>query len=184
MTSPPPAPDKPSRPIRGLLARCLALVLIGCAAACIVNAAHPMGLPFRLDAVPSPGIPAWVWERVDNVASKQAHALWESESVVFLDVRDRDDYEEGHIPRSISLPYYEFSTEYPRIRHSLPRQGPLLIYCYGSHCGLSMRVAKRLLVMDYDNLIVLEGGIAAWQQAGYEVTTEGERRPADRGGAD
>ena len=50
-----------------------------------------------------------------------------------------------------------------------------------SECGLSIRIVKRLMVMGYEDLIVLKGGIARWHRQGYPVvgkvvTREDERR--------
>ena len=170
-------PDRPlpRETLARLSRRSLAVVVLGCAAGLIANAVHPMGLPLLLGAVPHPGIPAWVWHRVEKASPQQAHRLWLAWSqtgrdpLLFVDVRDGKDYAQDHIPGSLSLPYHEFTTTYPRVRGQLPPQARLVIYCYGSHCGLSMRVAKRLLVLGHQRLTVVQGGIAAWRQAGYEL---------------
>jgi len=153
-----------------MLLRSAAIVLVGCGLALVANAFHPMGLPIPLGEVEGPGIPRWVWHRVRTVYPNEAHALWEKRSVVFVDVRDRKDYVESHIPRAISLPYREFTTAYPEVRGRLPQGAAILMYCYGSHCGLGMRVAKLLLPRGYSDLIVMRGGIAEWEAAGYGTT--------------
>jgi rhodanese-related sulfurtransferase len=156
--------------------RAALIVLIGCAVALIVNSAHPMGLPIMLGRVPHPGIPNWVWDRVHVVKPAQAHDLWQRHATVFVDVRDAKDYKIGRIPDSspkaptVSLPYHEMTKTLPTVAPLLPRQGPILVYCYGSECGLAMRVVKRMFVLGYDNLSSLEGGIADWGRAGYPLT--------------
>lgn len=156
--------------------RAALLVLVACAAGLIVNSFHPMGLPIVLGRVPHPGIPVWVWNRVHVVNARQAHDLWKNHGTIFVDVRDAKDFKIGHIPDSsprtptLSLPYHEFTRTFPTLRASLPERGPMLIYCYGSECGLAMRVVKRFFVMGHDNLSSLEGGIAGWGRAGYELT--------------
>lgn len=157
-----------------LLVRAGAIIAIGSALGVLANAVHPMGLPLLLGEVPRPSIPLWVWRRVDNVGPAEAHEMWEARSATFIDTRNADDYSDGHIAGSISLPYHDFSKAYPRVAKQLPRGDRYLIYCYGSHCGLAMRLAKRLLRDGYENLIVLREGIAGWEAAGYALAA-----PAD-----
>lgn len=152
------------------------VVMLACLAAVAANAVHPMGLPLLLGDVPHSGIPRWVWNRVTVQSPAQAHDLWRRGGVLFLDVRDAEHYDQGHIPGALSLPYHEFTTAYPRIASRLPRRGPILLYCYGSECGLAMRVAKMLLLRGYDNLLLLQDGIEGWQAAHLEMT-----RPAPGG---
>ncbi len=156
-----------------VLTRSAAIVVIGAALGLLSNALHPMGLPLSLSDVEGPGVPRSVWDQVDRVEPDEAQRLWEERSVIFVDVRDTSDYVEAHIPGSISLPYHEFTTAYPLIREQFPEHEPILIYCYGSECGLSMRVAKRLVPMGYEKLIVLSGGIIAWRNAGHQLTVPG-----------
>jgi rhodanese-related sulfurtransferase len=159
-----------------MIERAAVLVLIACAVGLIVNAVHPMGLPIMLGRVPHEGIPVRVWERVHVVNPAQAHDLWQHHAMVFVDARDSKDFKIGHIPASspktptISLPFHEFGKTYPTVAGALPQHGPMLVYCYGSECGLAMRVVKRLLALGYDNLSSLQGGIAGWGRAGYELT--------------
>ncbi len=153
-----------------LFVRAGAIVAAGSALGLLVNAVHPMGLPLLLDEVPRPSVPLWVYQRVANVGPAEAHEMLGAGSATFIDTRNADDYSEGHIPSSISFPYHDFSNTYPRVRDRLPKSDRYLIYCYGSHCGLAMRLAKRLLRDGYENLIVMREGMAGWEAAGYEVT--------------
>lgn len=165
--------DSRGRRFWAVVTRCAAIVAIGSALGLLSNALHPMGVPLTLHHAKHPGIPLRVWNAVEKVPPPRAHALWKQQSVIFVDVRDTSDYVEAHIPGSISLPYHEFTTAYPLIREQFPEHEPILIYCYGSECGLSMRVAKRLVPMGYEKLIVLSGGIIAWRNAGHQLSVPG-----------
>ena len=170
----PPDPDNSRlHPVWAILIRSAAILAIGAALGLLSNALHPMGLPLSLGDVEGPGLPRWVWEKVEQLDPEQAYALWEDESIIFLDVRDRSDYDESHIPRSISLPYYDFTATYPKVRDLLPEDGPIVVYCYDENCPLGMRVAKRLLQMGYTQIIVLRGGIIAWRNQGYDLALPG-----------
>ncbi len=157
-----------------LFVRAGAIVAVGSALGLLANAIHPMGLPLLLDEVPRPSVPLWVYQRVSNVGPAEAHQMLEAGSATFIDTRNADDYADGHIPGSVSFPYHDFSNTYPKLRDRLPKGESYLIYCYGSHCGLAMRLAKRLLRDGYENLVVMREGIAGWEAAGYEVTAPGD----------
>jgi len=164
--------------VRSLFARAAAIAAIGAVLGLASNALHPMGLPLLLRRVPRPTVPEWVWRRVPHIDAAEGHRRWEARSAIVIDARSSKDYAEGHLPRSLSLPYWEYSAAYPKLAGQLPRNAPILIYCYGSSCGLSMRLAKRLLGEGYQDLTVLGGGIAAWEKAGYPLTagrTRGDR---------
>ena len=161
-------------PLLLLSAQAAIIVGVGSTLGLLANAVHPMGLPLLLGEVPRPSVPVWVYRRVDNVTPVEANDIWQAQSATFIDTRNADDYAEGHIPGSICLPHHDFSNTYPQVRDQLPKTDRYLLYCYGSHCGLAMRVAKRLLRDGYDNLIVLRAGIEGWEAAGYEMTS-----PAD-----
>jgi len=165
-------------PILLLLAQAAIIVGVGSALGLLANVVHPMGLPLLLDEVPRPSVPVWVYRRVGNVSPVEAHEIWRAESATFIDTRNADDYVKGHIPGSICLPHHDFSNAYPQVRDRLPKGDRYLLYCYGSHCGLAMRVAKRLLRDGYDDLTVLREGIEGWEAAGYELTA-----PPDAAGA-
>ena len=158
--------------------RAAAIAALGATLGLLVNTRHPMRLPLRLREVGGPGIPRWVWERVPNVGVTEAHRLWQRGSATVVDARSSSDYAQGHLAGSLNLPYWEFPTAYPHVAAQLPKGSPILIYCYGSHCGLSMRLAKRLLSEGYPRLIVMRGGIAAWEAAGLPIA-----RPTGRGAA-
>jgi len=163
-------------PLRRLLRDALAIAAVGAALGLLVNALHPMGLPLVLGEVEGPAIPTWVWRKVSRVDAAEARRVWDAESALFVDTRNPDDFAAGHIPRSLSLPYHQFSSAFPTVAARLPHDRPLVIYCYGSSCGLSMRLAKRLLREGHGNLIVLEGGLAAWERAGYPLTSKTKAR--------
>ncbi|TAK33782.1 MAG: hypothetical protein EPO21_11920 [Chloroflexota bacterium] len=64
-------------------------------------------------------------EAVPRIDVDEAHRLVESgESIVFVDVREREPYDESHIRESISLPLKDF----PRSYAELPRDVLIVTY--------------------------------------------------------
>ena len=134
------------------------------------NAMHPMRLPL-LVAKGQPGIPRWVASRFHQVDAQQAERLAESPEVLVVDTRDTRDFREGRIPGAVSLPYHEFGERYPQFAASVPGDRPLLLYCYGSGCGLAARVAKRLITEGYTDVTILRQGMEAWKAADLPLET-------------
>lgn len=77
---------------------------------------------------------------------------------VLLDVRERDEYREGHIPESVNLPLISLQADVERL---IPdHQTPVFLYCYsGARSGHALSVMKR---MGYENLTNL-GGISGYK---------------------
>jgi adenylyltransferase/sulfurtransferase len=86
---------------------------------------------------------------------------------VLVDVRERDEWEEGHIPGAIHVPrgYLE-----SRIEQAVPdKDRPVVLYCAGG--SRSAFAAKTLEELGYTNVASLAGGFGEWKRSGfpYEV---------------
>lgn len=89
-------------------------------------------------------------------------AIDNNESVVILDVRDTELYEEEHLPGAVSLPRAAIELE---IDELVPDQDTHIV----AHCGGSTRgslSAHTLQIMGYKNASVLTGGFRGWKAAG------------------
>ena len=151
------------------LLRLMILLLASLVLAIIINMMHPMGLPLRLTEVNRPGIPKAIWEKIDFTNTKDAFERSKAPGVILLDVRDRKDYLKNRIPNANNLPYHGFENDYPNFAKKVSKQHHILIYCYGTECGLSARVAKRLIVLGFTHLTVIRGGIEAWKKVNLPI---------------
>jgi sulfur-carrier protein adenylyltransferase/sulfurtransferase len=90
------------------------------------------------------------------------------EPVVLVDVRDPDEYRDGHIEpaANISRGFLEF-----RIGTvASDPQTPLVLYC---QTGLrSMLAARQLKELGYENVVNLQGGFQRWAQSGLPVVKD------------
>jgi len=91
-----------------------------------------------------------------------ARALAGSQAPLVVDVRMPAEFRAAHLEPSISLPLNEIG----RRRNELPRDRELVLVC---RTGARARLAAERLT-DW-RLRVLEGGLAAWQEAGHPVVT-------------
>ena len=88
-------------------------------------------------------------------------------SAVFIDARDPEDYELGHIQNAINIPY-DYYEDYEDIINGLDDAGIYIIYCSGEECSLSIDLADYLYNEKLiDKLLIFEGGWPQWRDAGY-----------------
>ncbi|NIM01057.1 MAG: hypothetical protein GTN89_09145 [Acidobacteria bacterium] len=99
-------------------------------------------------------------------AVKQLH---EADAALFIDAREDWEYAEGHIAGAINLPYEQAITD-PAMLEQVDQGGrPIIVYCGGGSCEISIQVAWELLGVGKTHIAVYMGGFPEWQQAGYPV---------------
>ena len=103
---------------------------------------------------------------IEEVDAPQARALLAAEGAPLLvDVRERDEWEEGHIPGAVHVPRGFLES---RIEQVAPdRSRSLVLYCAGG--ARSAFAAKTLLDLGYESVISLAGGFTDWKRNGGEV---------------
>ncbi len=89
--------------------------------------------------------------------------LGNGQEQVLLDVREKEEFREGHLAGARSLPrgFLEI-----RVEELVPDKSiPIIAYCAGG--TRSLLAAKQLKDMGYDTVISMAGGYSAWKGAGY-----------------
>jgi glyoxylase-like metal-dependent hydrolase (beta-lactamase superfamily II)/rhodanese-related sulfurtransferase len=85
--------------------------------------------------------------------------------LLLLDVRERDAYEQGHIPGARLLPRGQLEL---RVNEELPDPTRRIVaYCELGR--ISTLAAATLRTMGYLRAVALDGGMQAWREAGYPV---------------
>jgi glyoxylase-like metal-dependent hydrolase (beta-lactamase superfamily II) len=87
------------------------------------------------------------------------------DDLIVLDVREREAYEGGHIPRALLLPRGQLEL---RVNKELPDPTRRVLAC----CELgyiSTLAASTLREMGFLYAVALDGGMKAWREAGYQV---------------
>lgn len=90
-----------------------------------------------------------------------------------LDVREREEYREGHLEGSVPLPrgFLEM-----RIEEAVPdKSTPIVAYCAGG--VRSLIAARTLKEMGYKNVTSMSGGYTAWKNAGYKWVADRQFTP-------
>ena len=96
-----------------------------------------------------------------------AKYLFDQNSATFIDARETEEYEVGHIENSINIPY-DYYEDYEDVIDELKDDGIYIIYCSGGECSLSIDLAdyfynEKLI----DKVLIFEGGWPQWRDAGY-----------------
>jgi len=102
---------------------------------------------------------------------EQAFTL-HNKGVLFIDARDEGDFLAGHISNSINIPFDDFDNHEQKLAE-ISKEKPLVIYCAGSDCDLSILLGNLLFEKGYKQVYVFFGGWVEWLSANYPI----ERSP-------
>jgi sulfur-carrier protein adenylyltransferase/sulfurtransferase len=110
---------------------------------------------------------ARVREEIDEISSSEAQERQRSpDAPLFVDVREPDEWDEGHIPGAVHVPRGRLEG---RIEGLVPDKGrPLVLYCSGG--SRSAFATKVLGELGYEDVVNLAGGFTDWKRNGFEVT--------------
>ena len=90
-----------------------------------------------------------------------------SSDTVIVDVRDKDEFDESHIPDALQMSRgtieFEVEDKFP------DRNTTIICHCGGG--GRSALAAESLQKMGYKNVRSMAGGFKAWKAAGLPTTT-------------
>jgi molybdopterin/thiamine biosynthesis adenylyltransferase/rhodanese-related sulfurtransferase len=118
---------------------------------------------------------AQVRAEIEEITAAEARALAAlEEPPLFLDVRERDEWEEGHVPGAVFVPRGMLEA---RIEALVPDRGrELVVYCAGG--SRSAFATKSLEELGYTSVRNLIGGFTDWKRNGFDVSTPRVLSPA------
>ena len=102
---------------------------------------------------------------ITEISAQEAAArLAEGPRPVLIDVRERDEYEQGFIPGSVHIPRGNLES---RVDNAVgDRTRPVIIYC--AQGNRSAYAAKTLAELGFEDVVSLRGGFSDWKQNGHE----------------
>jgi sulfur-carrier protein adenylyltransferase/sulfurtransferase len=111
-----------------------------------------------------------------EIGEIDAREAQEREGALFVDVRERDEWDEGHIPGAVWVPRGNLES---RIENAVPdRSTPIVLYCAAGN--RSAFAAKTLGELGYEDVVSLSGGFTDWKRNGYEVELSRSLSPERR----
>jgi len=113
---------------------------------------------------------------IHEVDASQAQELLAQNSLAVVDVREREEWDEGHFPRAVHVPRGNLESRIEGVVPDKKRQ--VLVYCAAGN--RSAFAAKTLVELGYENVASLAGGFTDWKRNGlpYEVpqTLDADKR--------
>lgn len=98
-----------------------------------------------------------------EVDHREAATRLSDHGAVFVDVREAEEWGEGHIPGALHIPLGELSKRLSEV----PSNTDLILVCRSG--GRSAVATEFLLDNGYARAANLAGGMLAWEEAGHPV---------------
>jgi|SRR5882724_3279394 len=105
-------------------------------------------------------------KKITEISPQDAATRSNSGEAVIVDVRDKDEWDDGHIPGAIHLSRGTIELD---IEEKVPDTNAMVI-CHCGGGGRSALAAECLQKMGYKNVRSMAGGFKAWRAAGLPVT--------------
>lgn len=86
-----------------------------------------------------------------------------NDEVTLIDVREPYEYDGGHVPGALSMPLGQVAA----LAAELPKDQPLYVICRSGN--RSLQASEALVEAGFQDVRNVDGGMIAWQAAGYAV---------------
>ena len=103
---------------------------------------------------------------IQEISPQETAAALERGDTLLIDVRDPDEWQEGHIPGAKNFSRGTVELEIEEAAPDLST--PIITHCGGG--GRSALAAESLQRMGYTNVKSMAGGFKAWKAAGLPTT--------------
>ena len=110
---------------------------------------------------------------VDALEAERASP--DSTRTIVVDVREPEEYAQGHIPGALNVPQAELATRLEEI----PRDRPVYTVCRSGF--RSLRAAQFLKQLGFSHVLNVAGGTEAWLEAGKPASTTDDANTAASG---
>jgi rhodanese-related sulfurtransferase len=140
-------------------------------------ATPPASAPAAPASAPAPDLPPVPEsDKPIKIGIDLLKRYYDAGAVLIVDAREASEYEEGHIAGAILLPYNDALIEPERMDRLGEAGRPIVAYCSGGTCELSIDLARALIERGKRRVLVYEGGYPEWAAAGHPVAMGGSPR--------
>ena len=105
-------------------------------------------------------------KNITEISPQDAASKLQSSEAVIVDVREKDEWDEQHIPGAIHLSRGTLELD---VEEKVPDTNAMII-CHCGGGGRSALAAESLQKMGYKNVRSMAGGFKAWKAAGLPTT--------------
>ena len=119
---------------------------------------------------------AEVKAEIEEIDPRHAREMIETGDPLIVDVREQDEWDEGHLPDAVHIPRGNLES---RIEPLAPdRDRSIIVYCaVGNRSAFA---AKTLGELGYTDVASLSGGFTDWKRNGFDVDLSRGLEPAQR----
>ena len=105
------------------------------------------------------------YDKVTDISARQFLDLTNNREGIVLDVRTPAETAQGHIEGASFIDFYDEGFE--QKMDLIQKDKPIYIYCRSG--GRSAKAAEIMLRQGFIEIYNLDGGILAWEEAGYQI---------------
>jgi rhodanese-related sulfurtransferase len=105
-------------------------------------------------------------KNITEISPQDAASKLETSDAVIVDVREKDEWDEKHIPGAVHMSRGTIELD---VEEKVPDTNAMII-CHCGGGGRSALAAESLKRMGYKNVRSMAGGFKAWQAAGLPTT--------------
>jgi rhodanese-related sulfurtransferase len=144
------------------------ILLVSGFLALIANSVHPRKIPWVQD-----------WSRhVEAKAAKRrikviplsvALRKFQLAESVFIDARPPEEFEAGHIPGAISVPFQSMDEHFKTLGRLIDSGRELVLYCKNRECDDALLLATELQAMGAGSPVLYVDGFELWKKHGGAV---------------
>jgi rhodanese-related sulfurtransferase len=162
---------------RNWLVQTIIILIFSTIVALAINSARGGGIavignwPSRTSSGEGPVIPPSA-ESGDPpfVTLEDAVAKYQSPDIVFIDSRDPEDYQYGHIKGAISIPFDYLDDSWDAFIDSLDWDNGYVVYCSGDECESSLNMGRYLYHRGFPHIFIFYGGWREWEDNSLPIT--------------
>lgn len=104
---------------------------------------------------------------VPLISTLEATMRINKQDASIIDVRSAEDFAKGHLPRAHNIPLAELAGRMSEIERL--KKKPVIVTCDTGAGGASVGAVKMLKQQGFDDVLILDGGVAAWRKAELPV---------------
>jgi rhodanese-related sulfurtransferase len=127
--------------------------------------------PLRQRALANPDSMAKLYPKKDTgygiVSLDQVKRLLKEKRGVFIDARELDEYDKGHLPGARNIPYLEYENHFSEIMQ-IPQDTLVVIYCTSNDCPLGRDLVDFMRAMEFKRVMLYDDGWEGWEKAGMD----------------
>ncbi|MFZ5981220.1 MAG: rhodanese-like domain-containing protein [Candidatus Zixiibacteriota bacterium] len=103
-----------------------------------------------------------------------AHFEHSTQRTIFIDAREPEEFNCGTIPGSINIPFDllpdgDLKLYFDSCLGHIAYDQPIVTYCSGEECDLSLHLARNLADNGYTNIMIFFGGSREWEKFGLPI---------------